>query len=482
MIMGIWKAFNDKCTFKKLAKAFDPTDNTISYNDDALDISTLFGAVDTNKFMDLRQSTSTTGSINETIKTGFIGGKAISEKVVDELAGVEPQAFLGKAQEFFWNSVGSVGSATEGTARYVTFKDISESMIEHSPVLAKRFKKEGEGFYKSILEDIKNIEHLEAESVAAHASEIMKDIKKADAKLLEVSSARKIFQDASDKTNSVFFDYENVTAFEKHVMKRIFPYWTFFSRNFQQWLEHGLDADNIGRVAKIIKPGQNLGRPLTQEERIETPDWLLEKGARVGSDANGNMNFVFQPNLSIFDAINTVQDPGGSFLGKLSPVLKFAGENIVNREAFGRDVPVRPTESKPKKRVLDSAFTGLAEVLPFDILENLGIYRDENGKMFTNNPYTSSLLKSEDLLPVPQIGSQLARTHRDIKFKDKSLAEASLNLFPVLRTFEMDAQQLGRQGDVTRRNIERFKGGKDELINSGGKRRRRRRRRRRRKK
>jgi cell division septum initiation protein DivIVA len=458
---GALKSFAKKNTFAKLFKAFDPTDlSKIDYQDEWMDGMALFGGIDSNKFLDFRRGVNQGDGIIA-VKNGLDGNK-VGGEIVREFRNVPRDEFLGKIQDFFWKTTGNVGASTEGTARYIVFKDLVEAQADNLPGLKRVLSKKGEldKVYRGIpkLDDFKS---RDAFSVS---------------RLEELEHTKLAFKSASKKVNDIFFDYDDVTAFEQHVMKRIFPYWTFFSRNFHQWLDKGFDASRIGRTAKIATVPANLGRPLTEEERLKTPDFLLQNGARIDHDSNGDLNFVYQPNSSLLDAVNSISDPGGKLLGTLSPPLKIAGEVAFNRESFGKDVPVFPTEDKPKKRILDSALT----LLPDDILENLGIFRDENGRFFTNSKASAALNKSQELLPIPQILSQISRANRDLD-KGQGIAQASLNVFPFAKVFEGDSTQLQRLATKRKKNILRKEGGKEELFSDGRRSGRRRRKRTRRK-
>ena len=111
-------------------------------------------------------------------------------------------------------------------------------------------------------------------------------------------SIGKVYDEATRITNSTFFDYGNISAFEDKVMKRLFPYWTYFSRNLAQWPD--LIAKNPSRFVNLNKTILNLGRKPTDRERRGIPEYLLKTGTRVGSDGK----LINIPNISLHDAIS----------------------------------------------------------------------------------------------------------------------------------------------------------------------------------
>lgn len=456
LTFGNLERLNKKNTLLKLMKSFDPTDSVtkIDYKDDWMNAIARFGGIESNRFVDAFQLARQSQGILA-VKHGKEGADRIVQQLSDRGAVTN---MFDRTQRFFWEKVGSVGGAMEGNARYIVFKDTAESMMKDFPALDNAVK---QGRLGKLLEETRPLADLPK------------------VKRLEVEQLNHVFKKASKITNDIFFDYQHVTEFEKHVMKRIFPYWTFFSRNFQQWLDAGFDPNKIGKISKTLKPIQNIGRPLSEEERQKTPNYLLEKGLRVVGQDGGDIEFAYSPNMSMFDAINSIQDIGGETLSKLSPPIRAFGEAFLNREAFGRDVPAFPTEDQPKKRVLESGLTAL----PDEILESFNLFRDDKGRLFTNSKTTAGALKIlSDLTPAPlqlQFADQFARAKRDVLFKEKSKLEALQNFFPILRTTDLVAEDAKRTQEVFKRNIKKLEGGKEELLSTGRSSSRRKRRRRR---
>lgn len=444
LTFGLLKEFNKKNTFLKLVSNFDPMSKSrLRYDDDWMDAMASYGGIDSNKFIDFRRGVQEGNGIMA-VREGFqnLGKESdtVSGEVLRNMQIKNNDEFLGKAQDFFWNTIGSIGSATEGTARYIVMKDIAESHFKQYPEFAKVVK---EGRLKEIVDRIPRRFQINNKKI-----------------LKEINEVDEVLKNSAKMTNDIFFDYNHVTDFERLVMKRIFPYWTFFSRNFDQWLRSGFSPDVIARTSKVFKPQQNLGRPLTEEERLGAPQFVLENGARVVDD-NGDIKFVWQPNLSTFDFINTGQDLSGSIISKTSPLIKMPLEFIANRKAFGKDIPFKPTQENPKKRIFDTATTNLLfNTFSEDTLKKVfGLSKTDEGKIDVTKPSTAIGLELSDLLvSTPQFLDQAARFRRDKANEEKTDIEAAMNLAPFLRTFKGDSKRLRKNAKKLRENIKTLKG------------------------
>lgn len=95
---------------------------------------------------------------------------------------------------------------------------------------------------------------------------------------------------ASRITKLALFDYANLTKFEKEVMRRIVPFYTFTRKNLE--LQMNTLITNPGKIAAQIRGVQTLGdvfggEQLTQEEIAKLPEWARE-GYRIVTGREGS--------------------------------------------------------------------------------------------------------------------------------------------------------------------------------------------------
>jgi hypothetical protein len=257
------------------------------------------------------------------------------------------------------------------------------------------------------------------------------------------------FNKAKDITNDTFFDYSNVNEFERAVMKRVFPFWTFFSRNAEFWINKAFDPETAGNVAIARKLDTNLGRPLTEKEKEGAPDFLLKRGARVSDDGE----FILPRSSSLTEAISTLTDPSSS-VANLSPLIKAPVEVMANKDFFTGDV-LFPNERDPKARIFDGSVTLLERILPESISSQLNIFRDENGRAYTNSSLPSILNKVISIAPVlpPRIIDDFERAMRRAERDDEPVvAEFFKQALSPVREFKISKKDMIRNRKRNKRN------------------------------
>jgi len=313
--------------------------------------------------------------------------------------------------EFLRNTVGRTGSIIEQSARVTTFKNIADDLLDNADALGMSLTPE----YKAI---IKKHGVLNA-PVTPELDAILRK--------------------ASQITNETFFDYGNVSAFEQEVMKRMFPYWTFFSRNIPYWLkEVGNKPERVANVLNIYKA---LGDEPTEKERNKIPDYLLDRGGRVTEGGA----IVTAPSLSMVDAVNAL-DWRRSALDKFHPAINTLASLVTKKTNLGTNL--YPSEAKSGKVKVMGAGDLLADIVPS------AVYRDQHGDRQTTSDLFSlvTMLKS-NLLPTPAIDTA-AKIVESVR-KGGQVGSELLNLGPVkqkivqpdeaIRTIQYRQSDLSRQ-------------------------------------
>jgi hypothetical protein len=171
----------------------------------------------------------------------------------------------------------------------------------------------------------------------------------------DLMAANQVKRMASQIVKDTFFDYRHVTAFEQSVMKRIMPFYTFFSRNVPYWLKSATDYTKIRKVQLLPKARAQIGRQLTEEEYAGMPPYIKEQAPRYLDDTEYGKVVGTFPKSSFIDAINMI-DPTGdmletSILSKMSPFLKTPIEL-----AYGYDMFTKNALLPSNLRLMDSMF------------------------------------------------------------------------------------------------------------------------------
>jgi endonuclease YncB( thermonuclease family) len=243
------------------------------------------------------------------------------------------------------NTVGNVGSHIEGAARAVTFIRTKEmlmgtEMFSHQP-----------------------------EKAAQIAAEIVK---------------------------KTFFDYGDVRAFEKAVLKRIIPFYSFYAKNLPYWVGALTDPSRVGRLAAVEHSRKSVGDDPTAEERKTIEPYLAKNSPRRrGRDKMGNDLFVVSPAMSMDDAFGTLDlsNTLENFTSKANPLLKLLPELLTGHDTFSGDKlypsqNVRPGSDEGRKYLYSR---GYKWVLAQKIMEGLGAEPEALGIKVDKggNPYAT---------------------------------------------------------------------------------------------
>ena len=368
------------------------------------------------------------------------GWRGALDKTYDVMGGIE---------KTLWDKVGRVGVTAENIARMETFKHVMDTFKD-------------EALYKG---GVEAIEKYGASRVLSD-SRLLTEIGKENKMFKKVVAGRRLMRKAANVTNNAFFDYQNVNAFERHVMKRIFPFWSFRSKNLQFWTDAVLDPNQIERVANVARVPRALGRGPTERERLGTPDYLLERGVRF-RDSGSTIDAATFPNLSLFDATTIAPVPGqldrslDAMLNSMAPIPKQLVQQGLNVDLFTGD-KLAPDANRPKKRIFESWMTAYA---PDSWLEKVGLYRDKNGNIFTNRPATARTVSFiRDIIPFPTIADSVARGIRDVRFRDKGSVETAVDQLLPVKDRDLKRSRIRKSGRNARRNIKRLRSGKKRKV------------------
>lgn len=329
-------------------------------------------------------------------------GSAEASKVFDDVANLGSPAKMYKSyQDLLKKTVGNTGTMIENSARLTTYTDTISKIIA-KPDELKRL---------GINLSPKKVKELVSKG------DYYETIKK-------YPELRALYDKATKVVNDTFFDYGNVTTFEENVMKRLFPYWTFFSNNTKYWADQ--IANNPDAVKRLAVAYNAVGRAPTSKERKGIPDYLLERGARLSRDGK----ILSAPNVSFFDFMNTLPtNIGESGLDKAHPILSLAKNLLTKTDDFGN--PLLPSDTKSgRKRV----YSGGLKLEPF----TSSIFRDRRGKKAYTDSDTVAIINElqSALLPVPAIDTAI-RTVDSIVNKDEDLEATLRNLVSPVKTKEI---------------------------------------------
>lgn len=182
---------------------------------------------------------------------------------------------------------------------------------------------------------------------------------------------------AARRTKQFLFDYGNLTGFEKSVMKRLVPFYTFTRKNIELQARTLMTAP--GRISAeahaISTLGETIsgGQQLSDEEKAALPDWI-KSGIGILTKKNGDqINLIANFGTPLEAPFQALQ--GNVLLGSVSPLLRLPIEQMSGYSFF---------QGKPLSEVTNaSAFQRAPQVL-----KDLIGFTELKGTKSDGTPYT----------------------------------------------------------------------------------------------
>lgn len=151
---------------------------------------------------------------------------------------------------------------------------------------------------------------------------------------------------AANTVEKTLFDYGDVTPFEKNVLKRTIPFYTWMRKNIPLQTENVIRTPGKYAAAnKALNGIRDLSAPVDEKnlpEYMDNPNWV-----KLPLNQNGNPMY-WNSNLPMGDLekINPSQ-LGSTVLGSLSPLIKAPLEAKLNQNTFfGDKIEKYPGEMK----------------------------------------------------------------------------------------------------------------------------------------
>lgn len=141
------------------------------------------------------------------------------------------------------------------------------------------------------------------------------------------------------------FDYSKMTAFEKNIMRRIIPFYSFSRKNLE--LQLRTLASNPERLATLTKAGRALGTPQGLQEEGETllPEWMRNRiVANFGESEYGLPQVLAGFGLPLEETADLANDGLLGILSRVNPLFKVPLERATGKDFF-RDQDIKDVYS-----------------------------------------------------------------------------------------------------------------------------------------
>lgn len=235
------------------------------------------------------------------------------------------------------------------------------------------------------------------------------------------------FSEAARHTKQFLFDYDNLSKFEKEIMRRLFPFYTWTRKNIE--LQIKLMATKPGFIANQMKAirdlSDSIGGDSTPEDRQYLPDYIAQQlGIKLGKDGD-KTKYLAGFGLPI-ESFAKFGDPMRELYGMSSPLVQAPTELFFDKVPFTGQQLSLDTDG--------SAFVNFPKKMK-DFLEFREIKETQrSGKTKTTyyvNPYKKWLIYK---LPV----SRFASTYSKATQPGRSDTEKVMNLLTGVKTYNVD--------------------------------------------
>jgi len=189
------------------------------------------------------------------------------------------------------------------------------------------------------------------------------------------------FEDAAGHSKQFLFDYDNLSLFEKDVLRRAIPFYTWTRKNIA--LQVKALFTTPGKQTNIAKAIETIntifGKDPTDEEKEFTPDWIAQ-GLSIMTDRKGDdRTFLVGFDLPLEDLFQRTTEfttnPFRATLNLMAPYIKAPIEFATGKNLF-RDIPIQEDDSGT-----------FAQNLPEGVKKFLDYYEEDittkEGKKFT---------------------------------------------------------------------------------------------------
>jgi hypothetical protein len=246
-------------------------------------------------------------------------------------------------------------------------------------------------------------------------------------------------------TQEAFVDYNNITEFERQIMRRVVPFWTWLSRNVKNQVKFIFTQPGkmamYPRVADAIEAGATWKMPDNERPEYFRDLWMWQLPMLL---PNGDPLF-FNPNFPVQDLNKLdVRYFGRNVLANISPFIKVPLELMSGEDVYRK----RPIEAyKGYRAPVPGILHSIAKVLPEGTQKMLGIEKDEKGIM-RMNPYTAHAIAN--LLPFINTSARLFMQEPSPQGMEKYFQFISTTIGIKIKPVD----RLTRQWESTRKKIE----------------------------
>lgn len=244
-----------------------------------------------------------------------------------------------------------------GNNKFIDFLGLSKDMADDLLEEMNKLGVIGEGMYNveipqviiSKLDEVKDIKgfmkmigkQFTAEGKAIKTGRELGSLIEDNARIAHyINKRRKGFVpgEAAKEVKKYLFDYSDLSQFERDVMKRIAPFYTFLRKNLPLQVEKLItEPGKAGKVMKIKKGVEEIAG--TSDIKLPFLSEYIKEASpiKVRSREDGNIDILLMENWIPVSDITKLTEPITTAVAMMSPIFKAPIENWANFNTFFKD-------------------------------------------------------------------------------------------------------------------------------------------------
>lgn len=241
---------------------------------------------------------------------------------------------------------------------------------------------------------------------------------------------------AAERTKMFLFDYQNLSNFERKVLRRIIPFYTFSRKNIELQVKTLFSRPGViaGEIRAVQTIGDTLGGgDLTEEERNALPEWV-----------QSGINTVLRRDGSHVEILSTIGSPieqpfqqlqPNQALASVSPILRVPAELMSGYSVFHG----KPISEVTNAAAFKSAPEPLKDFIGFTEVQG----KTKDGKEFT---YYASLRPERmhlvmNLPPTARVWSTIKQLQKDDVSTNTKIWQQLVGFNPYEFDLEIEAKR-----------------------------------------
>jgi hypothetical protein len=155
---------------------------------------------------------------------------------------------------------------------------------------------------------------------------------------------------ASAMTGKIFFDYKDVTAIEQEAAKRLFPFYSFVSKNVRYYADTLTNPNKIGRINTLNRISNVTGSNAERDEEVGNAiangnPYLANGNARLLQGDGDSVVLSTNSKAARNDALMGLTSPLDLMVKSTNPMIKGLAEMFLSKRDSFSDQPLDPAKN-----------------------------------------------------------------------------------------------------------------------------------------